>query len=101
MALPVRARDHGTLETYDISEYRLLPAVEPHTLFNRHTALLLGRLHLIPEHHAHLTVLQGPCDVHLALLLQLLNRLRGLLPTLLKYADGESATVTGLALDRC
>lgn len=71
------------------------------TFLDWHTPTLLVRLYLVPEHHPHLSILQCPCDIDLALLLQLLDSLWCLFPTLLQRADGEPASLSRLPLNLC
>ncbi|OBZ74433.1 hypothetical protein A0H81_05396 [Grifola frondosa] len=69
------------------------------TFVDGHAATLLIRLEFVPENHAHLTIFERARDVHFALLFELFDRLRGLLPALLKCTHGEATALTCLALD--
>ena len=69
------------------------------TFIDRHTTLLLVRFDLIPEHHAHLPILERAGDVNLTVLLEFLNGLWRLLPALFESSNRETAAFACLALD--
>lgn len=92
----------GVPQIYKLCRNSQLPlstvGLEVFTFLDLNRALVIA-LNLVIKHHTQLTIFCGSRDKDLALLLEFFDRLRCLLPRILKCSDGQTPSLAGMSLD--